>query len=164
MQLSFIGQSTSPPQGSGSSGATIIIAPAADFFVIDNLSVGGQLLFESLSSSIPNSPTITGWGIGPRVGYDIAFADNFSIWPSVYFQYRSLSISNNGGSTSLGTLGLFAPVLFHPVPHFFLGLGPIVQTDLISNSSPGGGGPSATGNKTTEYGVQFTLGGWILGG
>jgi hypothetical protein len=166
-QLAVQGQQTTPPQGSSTSGSTIVIAPAADYFVINNLSVGGQLVFESISTSqstganTTTSSTTTGFGIGPRVGYNIGFTDTISLWPRVSFSYLSLSTSNNGPSQSKGTLGIFAPVVFVPVPHFFLGLGPEFSLDVISNESFGG--QSGTGNKVMTYGVQFTLGGWILG-
>jgi hypothetical protein len=163
MQLSFIGETVSPAQGSGSSGSQIVLAPAADFFVIPNLSVGGQLFFEFISPAAPNSSTTVGWGVGPRVGYDLAFAENFSVWPRAYFLFEALSTSSGAGASSVGTLGLFAPVLWHPIPHFFIGLGPFAQTDLLSKVAPPGGS-STTGSKTTEYGVLSTIGGWFLGG
>jgi hypothetical protein len=136
---------------------TISFSPAADFFIAKNISVGGALLFEYDKAG---SSDATRFGIGPRVGYNYAFTDMLGIWPKIGFSYSHTSRSTDtaaGPGTTLTlsrsgnafTLNLFAPVMFHPVPHFFVGFGPFLDTDL--------GGS----DKVTTYGLKLTIGGWF---
>lgn len=132
--------------------------PAIDYFVIDNLSVGGFLGLDYISTPGGSS---TQFSIGPRVGYNIAFAERFSIWPKVGLSLATTSQKNDvvaapgGGTTSQSTsntsvaFNLFVPVMFHPVEHFFLGFGPVVDADLSGD------------NKSTTFGGRLTIGGWF---
>jgi hypothetical protein len=167
MQFAVQGQSYSAPNGQTSPGSTTsaLLAPAGDFFVIQGLSVGGQLAYAHAEfSGAPNSTSADSFGIAPRVGYNIALGDTFSFWPKVVFGYTTTSFSNNAGSQNHVTIGAFAPFLVHPAKHFFLGVGPAVQTDLSASRSPANG-PSVDQTKVTTYGVLFVVGGWLpLGG
>jgi hypothetical protein len=143
---------------SGTDGGTtsIQLAPAADYFVIPNLSVGGFIGFDYVNSGNSDSSRFS---IGPRVGYNIAFSDLISIWPKggFSFAYTSDSQTTGSGSTEVTTttsnsafaLNLFVPVMFHPVQHFFAGFGPFLDTDLSGDA------------KATSFGGKLTLGGWI---
>lgn len=149
----------------GGSATQFGLAPAADYFIIDNLSIGGQVLF-SLASTSPSQGTgvsVTTFGIAPQVGYNIGITDNISFWPKLFFGYESTSVSNNGGSYSEAALGIYAPFLYHPVQHFFLGIGPNLATQLISSVTPAGGGASGDGFKATTFGLTATFGGYFLG-
>jgi hypothetical protein len=150
---------------SGGSGTSFALAPAADYFVIPNLSVGGNILFGLLSPAHGNGPgtSYTIFGLEPRVGYNIPITDMMSFWPKVYFSYATASASNNGGSANSAAIGVFAPLMFVPATHFVLGIGPNFSTQLSSNVSPGGGGPSVSAAKLTQVGIQATIGGWFLG-
>jgi hypothetical protein len=150
---------------SGASGSTtnIELEPAVDYFVIDNLSIGGFLQFNYTSASDGHAST---FGVGPRVGYNWTLSDLVSIWPKV-----GLSIDNTDTTTSAaaatgagvlpgttvstsvnGTsvaLNLYVPIMLHPAPHFFAGFGPFLDTDLSGD------------NRATTWGGKLTLGGWI---
>jgi hypothetical protein len=124
----------------------------------------GRLISQNAASgSSSPSTNIDGFGVGPRVGYNITISDSFSFWPRASFAYVTTNISSGGntiGQNSV-TVGLFAP--FHPAPHFFLGLGPSVSTVLSASESQGN--QSRDAPKLTTYGIMFTLGGWVgLGG
>jgi hypothetical protein len=168
----------------GSSSIAFGVAPAADFFVIPNLSVGGQLLFDYYSfgsSSTPSagggasgstsnpSTNITVLGIAPRVGYNIRLTDWVSFWPKLYVSYATTSASQSGADGSSGsnsfTLGLYAPFMIHPAKHVFFGIGPNFLTQLSANTTTSGGGASTStaSSKLTEVGLQATIGGWFLG-
>jgi hypothetical protein len=159
MQFTVQGQSFSAPSGQIAPGSTttVTLAPAADFFVVEGLSVGGQFIYAhaSQTSGVPGTTNFSedGFGIAPRVGYNFALGDTFSIWPKVFLEYETTTISNGGGSASELSVGMYVPVLVHPAKHFFLGLGPNVQTEL---STTGG-----NGTKETQYGVMFVVGGWV---
>lgn len=159
LQLHFEGQSYSDNGGSGSD---ILIQPAADYFVIDRLSVGGAIVLDIASHSGDNGRgfTTTTFGFAPRVGYNIPILDNLSFWPDLFISFSASSTSNNGPSDDVFALGLFAPVLFHPVAHFFVGLGPNLSTELSHSHSDGG---QSVNNypKLTQYGIMSTIGGWF---
>lgn len=71
---------------------TFWLAPSADYFVIDNLSVGGLIEFSTTSTSadfkdrngVVNTisfPSATNFTFLPRVGYLINLSNRWAIWP-----------------------------------------------------------------------------------
>ncbi len=155
-QLSLVRQSTSVP-GDGEdpdSATTITLAPAADFFVAPGVSVGGQLAF--LYSSFGDDSSATGFGAAPRVGYFAALGPKLGIWPLVSIAYLRTSVDVGDEDFSGYTLSLqaFAPLLFQPADHFFIGMGPAFQTDLISKIE------DEDADKDTAFGLQTTVGGY----
>ncbi|HEY3496414.1 MAG TPA: hypothetical protein VGK73_17060, partial [Polyangiaceae bacterium] len=140
---------------SGVDGSTtsLVLRPAVDYFVIDYLSVGGFLGLNYISAP---GGSATVFSVGPRVGYDFPFSGRLSIWPKVGLSIASTNVDgdaiegvdDDGGNTAL-QLNLFVPLMFHPVEHFFLGLGPAFDLDLTGD------------NKATTLGVRLTLGGWV---
>ncbi len=158
LQLHLEGNSYSDNGGSGSD---ILIQPAADYFVIDHLSVGGAVILDIASyNNNGHGSTTTTFGIAPRVGYNIPIVDRLSFWPDLFISYSAASTSNNGPSDDVFALGVFAPVLFHPVPHFFVGLGPNLSTELSHSHSDGGQNVNNY-PKLTQYGIMSTIGGWL---
>lgn len=145
--------------GSDGSTTTLILRPAVDYFVIDSLSLGG---FIGLEYVAPPSGSTTAFSIGPRVGYNLRVSELFSVWPKVGLSFASTTEKQDAvvlpdgsrvdasdtSSTSL-QLNLFVPLMFHPVKHFFLGLGPGLDLDLTGD------------NKATTIAVRLTLGGWL---
>jgi hypothetical protein len=136
------------------SSTTLQLRPAFDYFVIDNLSLGGFLGIDYSSVSDSHSTT---WAIGPRIGYNIPVSPRFSIWPKLGFSFASTSQTidadppNDDLSVSSTNLALnaFVPVMFHPVEHFFLGFGPALDVDLTGDT------------KTTVIAGRLTIGGWL---
>lgn len=140
--------------------ATLVqLRPGFDYFVAPNISVGGQLRIEYSSGDNGINTTITTIGLVPRIGYDVALSPTSSIWPHVGLGYIHTSFDNgsagNNFSSYTVTLDVFVPVLFQPVPHFFLGGGPFLATDLVSKLQ----GMDTT--KTTDIGVMSTIGGYF---
>lgn len=136
---------------------TLSLLPAADYFVIGNLSVGGMIGVQHQRQGDNKS---TAFLLGPRVGYNIGFNRWLSLWPRVGFSYsrtKSEASAGSVGSSDLRiettnnamALNLFAPFLLHPAQHFFAGLGPFLDTDLNGD------------NRATTWGVRLTIGGWI---
>lgn len=145
--------------GGGGSTTTLILRPAVDYFVIDSLSLGG---FLGLEYTAPKGGSTTAFSVGPRVGYNLRFSERFSVWPKVGFSFASTTEKQDPVTLPDGTrvdatdttntsmqLNLFVPVMFHPVEHFFLGLGPAFDLDLTGD------------NKATTIAVRLTLGGWL---
>jgi hypothetical protein len=164
-ELSFESRSFKAPAGEDpESQTTITLAPALDYFVIDGLSVGGQIAFTRISQGDSSAQLI---GIGPRVGYNIGLTDNISFWPKLGFAYAMISAESEGvdpvtGATTTSDvsgsrmmIGIDAPILFHPAEHFFIGLGPFLSMDLSSKVEDN----DAT--KETAFGLQSVVGGWF---
>lgn len=136
----------------------LVVRPAIDYFLIDNLSLGG---FLGLDYTKTPGGSSTAFSIGPRVGYNLPFSERFSVWPKVGFSFSSTSVDQEGveigGVTTDDTsetntalaLNLFVPLMFHPVDHFFLGFGPALDTDLSGDA------------KATTIAGRLTIGGWL---
>lgn len=161
--LQFHNSSVKPPSGESKSTTTFRVGPAADYFVIDNVSVGAQLSYAHLAEDTNQIR------LAPRVGYHLALADKLSLWPTagIYWQTLnsklSVTVAGNTTTTDISSsqLGLVldVPILFHPASNFFLGLGPRFTMDLTSTSKSGDA--SADGSKTTDIGVVSTIGGYF---
>jgi hypothetical protein len=166
MNLGFYGSSISD---NGGSSWTFTLAPAADYFVIQGLSLGAQVVYTHTNVSGPSAEGSTTstttntdtFGIGPRVGYNIPINDLLSFWPKLALIYTDIAMTGASGSTF--DIQLYAPLLLHLAPHFFVGLGPKIQTDLTASANYAGTNvPNPP--KTTSYGLYFTIGGWTVPG
>jgi len=158
LQLSFTSSKDKPPQGdAGDATTTIVVQPALDYFVMDNLSIGGWVGYASSSQGDAKN---SAFGLGPRVGYSIPITETIAFWPKLGVGYYSVSMdSGQPDSSSVSgnkmTLEVFAPVAISPAPHFFIGIGPAFQTDLSSKVE----GNDA--NKNTTFGVVTRVGGYF---
>jgi opacity protein-like surface antigen len=134
----------------------ISVFPATDYFVMENLSVGGVIGIEYLKAGPSDS---TRFVLGPRVGYNFEISEMLSIWPKLGFSYTRTNgeTTRNVGDTEVTTstdnnaiaLNLFAPVMLHPATHFFAGFGPFLDVDMSGD------------NRSTTWGFRLTLGGWL---
>ena len=89
--------------------------------------------------------------MGPRVGYNVGINEQLSFWPKGGLVFSHSSSSPDDSSDSRTGLEIYAPLLFHPAPHFFLGGGPGLSTDLSSSG----------GAKTTTIRLESVVGGWF---
>ena len=127
-------------------GTSIFLAPAADYFVIKNLSVGAAMpLVINIAGAAGGGGTTVLFGLLGRVGYNLSFSDKFGIWPQAGIGFRHLSMG--GGSDTAAQMKLSAPFMFHPADHFFLGLGP----DFTTGFKDG----------TNNLGFNFVIGGYF---
>lgn len=144
--------------GQSNTSTSLLLQPAIDYFVAPNLSIGGQVKLGVFSTDAGDQTTI---GLLPRIAYNIPIGPTTSIWPrgSLGYIHYSNSYSGGGPSQSSYTVSFiaFVPILFQPAPHFFIGGGPYLSTDLISKIE------STDGIKTTEFGLLSTLGGYFGG-
>jgi len=129
----------------GGSTTNIQLQPAVDYFIIDNLSLGGFLLLNYTHAPSAHSTT---FGIGPRIGYNIPLSPLLSIWPKLGFSFSSVTSSGRSDSNNLA-LNIFVPLMVHPAPHFFLGFGPALDVDLTGDT------------KSTTIAGRLTIGGWL---
>jgi hypothetical protein len=140
----------------GNQNDAVEIEPSIDYFVTRHLSLGGALTFAYSSfSGAGSSAHLFTYGLAPRIGYDIALSNYFSLWPKAsIFLTEQNDTSQNYGAAATTTrqsdvaVELFVPVLFHPAPHVFFGFGPYAEL----------GSPSGA-----IFGGKLTLGGWFGG-
>jgi hypothetical protein len=145
--------------GADGSATTLVLRPAIDWFISDSLSLGGFVGVEYATAPGGSSSAVS---VGPRVGYNVPLAARVSLWPKAGVAIARTSQTDDGATLPNGVvlgdeddsntslqLNLFVPVMFHPVQHFFLGLGPALDQDLTGDS------------KATTVAVRLTLGGWI---
>jgi hypothetical protein len=166
-ELGLGGSSTSYTDSPASSSGWNV-APGLDYFVEGRFSIGAfASLSKGSSTNVGSGGTTierddTSYGFGPRVGFDIPIAEAVSLYPrlSVAISHDSHTQTPSNGpgytidSTAL-TLGAYAPLVVHPAPHFFAGVGPSFTHDLSRSLADG------RTNEGTTIGASFLLGGWL---
>jgi hypothetical protein len=116
--------------------------PSLDYFITSNVSVGATVGY--FHSSADTGITVI--DLGGRAGFNLNINDHLGFWPTAGL---GVNIDSRDYATDTRTtFGVFAPFLYHLVPHLFVGLGPSFSTVLS-----GGGGEL--------YGIDFVLGGWL---
>ena len=114
---------------------------AADYFVIDGLSVGAALgyfnvsgHYEQTTAGVTNESdtgSASGFVVAPRLGYAVMLTPTIGIWPKAGITYTSVSLEdsdgNDAGSNSRIALSLDAPLVITPVPHAGLMIGPTID-------------------------------------
>jgi opacity protein-like surface antigen len=118
------------------------VRPAADYFIMPAVTVGAVVGFGI------NGDSDKGFLVGGRAGFNFNFTENVGIWGRAGFSFNHVSAGSGGGSFNDTYLSLGAPVLYHPIPHFFVGIGPYYNLNL---SGPG----------EHNYGFTTSIGGWF---
>lgn len=127
---------------------TVTVAPAADFFIIENLSLGLSVGVQHARSGDARS---TRASAGPRIGYNVELTHLISFWPRIGLSYSFSATRDDELRARNHAVGInaFAPFLMHPVAHFFVGFGPFIDTDLHGKQ------------RAILWGGRMTLGGWL---
>jgi hypothetical protein len=137
----------------GGSSTDLTLQPAFDLFLSPRLSLGSILYYRYVALPGPN---LTVWGLEPRVGYSLPLSEAVSFWPRVGLGYYHARQGDNYNYQVRVTVR--AHFLWHVTSHFFLGAGPVFQTDLISKAQGKDAG------KLTAFGASSILGGYFGGG
>jgi hypothetical protein len=127
----------------------LLVEPEVRYFVLDHLALGGGLLYQIDNVSVAgvDRPSVTNAGLDVIGSYDVPL----DRWFSLFVSAALYGIQRGGTDVAWGA-STFAPVLFHPVNHFFLGLGPSFALDLLaSGSAP----------KATAFGLHSLIGGYF---
>jgi hypothetical protein len=131
---------------------TFWIAPSADIFIIDHLSLGGLIEFVTTSTSVDapvggggtltqTLPGTNNFTLLPRVGYLIQVSDRFGIWPRGGIGYASRQIvsgdpNNPSRSTFSGALLDFdVGFIFRVTESFFFRVAPEITFSLGASHS-----------------------------
>jgi hypothetical protein len=143
-------------------------APGFDVFVANHLSLGVDFAVSYGSTTGYGSDgsridyTTTSYGIAPRVGVDVPIASSLSLYPRAELGFGTLTQDEtstnsyeNKHTISRVWVSLYAPLLVHPAPHFFVGFGPLVLHELSSSDQ------YQKDNRRTTIGASLLLGGWL---
>jgi len=122
----------------------IRIEPGAMWFPVDNIALGGQVLYDFLDVGT----ALHGVGFEPLVGFGVPLAPQVAFFPRVGMLF-TWTFSDGSSSNSI-TMEGFAPVLFIPAPHFYIGFGPQFSTRVV---------PS--GNAMPTFGLVSEIGGYF---
>jgi len=168
---------------SAASSFGVVASPQLDYFVVRNISIGldtyvsvGTNQGYGADGSLVSTKTQEA-RIGGRIGVNLPFWRFFSFYPRVAFGYESLRrddqlVSGTSISTSSPTgypstlqqgayLDVYAPLLIHPVSHFFMGFGPEFFQDFGNVTAIGVAvHPLDAGGLRTSLGAGFVLGGY----
>jgi hypothetical protein len=176
---SSVGISSTSWDASGASSLNLTVEPELDYFVARNVSLGldvGASASDSRGYGPDGSLVETHASAvyyGARVGFNLPFGGSgWSWYPRLAMGFegihrddslvsgQSISSSSPTGSPSTQQRGLYAdlyaPLLFRPVSHFFVGFGPEAFHDFASVS----GGPTNVGGQRTTLGAGFVVGGY----
>ena len=158
---------------------TFWLAPSADYFVIDHLSIGGLIGVETQSSSVErpingaatqtfDQPTTTSFTLLPRIGYLFAISDRFGIWPRAGLGFVSRQLTDSDPTdpavtskttTSGFLIDLDVGFLYRPVEPVFLRLGPELATTLGASHSRTNRGVTQSANAgVLQFGVLGGVG------
>lgn len=110
-----------------------------DYFVIDQLSIGGSLGFWTSGGDRDGD----GFMFFPRVGYAISFGDSAGFWPRGGLAYYS---ENNWDQLTIGAEGMF---FFRPQPDWAILTGPTLDLGVTGD---------AGGADFTQHSVGITFG------
>jgi hypothetical protein len=116
--------------GGGNSADDLLLAPGVMYFPTTSLAIGLQPTYRYISGFGGGSAHILGFE--PLVGFGVPLAEHLAFFPRVGIDF-SWVFPSPGNSTNQITMRGFAPLLYIPAPHFYIGFGPAVSVDLHSS-------------------------------
>jgi hypothetical protein len=120
----------------------LTLKPAADYFFMPAISAGLVAAYFKGSGD----PGVTTVGIGGRAGFNLNLTENLGVWGKAGVTYQHSSVGNASASTTWFTV--FVPVLYHLMPHLFVGVAPYYNAKI-----------AGTGDH--NYGFSYVIGGWF---
>lgn len=150
-----IAHQTQSLNGQSRSQTAVALSPSLLYFVAPNLAIGGGLLFSSVSQE--GTDSVTTFGFGPAVRYNISLGGRLSLLPGASLPYEN--VSSGPVTATLVQANISVPLMIQAAPHFMFGVGPFLSRTL-SNSAKSNGN-SADGPTVTTVGIAFSIAGWI---
>jgi hypothetical protein len=113
---------------------------AFDYLVIDHLSIGGSLGYNSISRDgddnlLGPDSDFSQFLFAARAGYLYSFGQVVAIWPRGGLTYHSAGF-DEGSSVSGLALTLECPFTFSPTRHFAFHVGPSIDFDMFGEIDP----------------------------
>ena len=166
---------------SDAGGFSASFSPGVDYFVVPHVSIGlgvgldySDMKGYGSDGSLVDT-TITSFSGGPRLGIDVPLGPWFSLYPrltlGIEWAHRDEQVLAGGSPTVSGSptgapsttqtgpyVSLYAPILWHARPHFFVGVGPSLVRDFGRTQ----GGPDV-GAERTVLGARVVVGGYFGG-
>ena len=172
---SNIGLSSTSYDSSQASRLELSFSPVVDYFFLRNLSIGlttgaayDDVKGYGTDGSLVETKS-TSLSVGPRLGLNVPLGHSFSWWligavgieanqaTQSVVSGTSASVASSSGAPSTNQVGpwvmAYAPLLVHPAPHFFLGVGPSVFHEFARVQG------ANAGDERTTVGVGLTVGG-----
>ena len=151
----------------------VTVAPGVNYFVAPNFSAGASVLigYDRITPSGTLGETTWRFGVTGQLGFDLWLSERLSLWPNASLTFEQIRVETSvpalppsglmvapGASdvASIVSVEIYAPLLFHPAKHFFIGFGPFVRSDLHNST-----GIEGTSNRSTLFGASSTIGGWL---
>lgn len=131
-----------------------------DYFVIDQLSIGGALGYASLDVD-DGGPggDLDLFLLAPRVGYYLGFGSAFGFWPRGGFTYHSADPDGDNNDESGIALTLEGNFTAAPAEHFSFMFGPTFDFDFTGKRECGNNDDCKW--KYSSFGIQAGLIGWF---
>lgn len=110
---------------SGREAFFIGLRPSVDYFLQENLSIGGAV---ALGTTFMSGDDPLELGLRVRAGYNVPINERVTVWPTL-----GLGVIHYDQFLASGTffeVAITAPFLVHLAPHFFVGGGPGLITQL----------------------------------
>jgi len=129
------------PGDSGSTSYSVSVVPSLLYFIADRWALGGSAGIGYFKSGDFHQFSLS---LGPTVAYALPISERASLFPELTVFGNRASITSTviilpSGPVfirdeTIWTLSVsgFAPLLFHPVEHVSLGLGPTLTADLVA--------------------------------
>jgi hypothetical protein len=141
--------------GESRSETVITLNPGLLYFVSPTVALGGSLSLGYQAGE--NDASQTSVGFGPIFALHFALSERVSLLPNAGLAYVYVSFSQGSQNASGHAIAaeVTVPILFHLVPHFFIGAGPhfirVFENKIESQDGP----------TSTNVGVGLFIGGWI---
>jgi hypothetical protein len=128
------------------SGDELSLGPGALWFFTDYVAVGGSVTYRYVSAL--GFTALHTFGVEPTLAVALPLADNVALFPRLGVEFAAAW--SGGNSANAITLDGFAPLLFFPAPHFYLGIGPQLRIDVGGDTT-----------RSTTVGFATEIGGWF---
>lgn len=134
-----------------------VVAPDIAYFIADHLALGLAIEYRVTQATIGGVDTgaQTSAAIAPYGAIDLPISPLLSFWPRA-----GIEVLSTPGDRRAVAIVAFAPLLVHPARHFFFGLGPAVNAEVLA-TVPSQSTTSATTSTTKRFTVLASS---IVGG
>jgi hypothetical protein len=135
-----------------------------DYFIIDQLSIGGGLGFYTWSQEDADDNDVDGSGFlfSPRVGYMIGINNRLSFWPRGGFTFTSDTVDAAAETQDTASaLSVEAPLLISIAPGLAINVGLTLDLGLGGEREVEGVGNVSVDEEHNEFGIQVGMVGFL---